>query len=107
MARLCYSNLNDMIFPLVPPNCQNTTGTRGTFTHHMYMWYYTVYSTALLHVVHDVVASLLGLQPFIYVGYHVHVIIDNICLYGTDGAVSICTNRLHCRPCLPHVAICS
>ena len=28
----------------------------------------------------------------------------NICLYDTDGAVSICTNWLHCRPCFPHVA---
>ena len=41
----------------------------------MYMWYYTVYSTALLHVVHDVLAGILGLQLFIYAGYYVHVII--------------------------------
>jgi len=55
--------------------CVSVIPTPGTFTHYMYMWYYTVYSTALLHVVHDVVAGILGLQPFIYVGYHVDVTI--------------------------------
>jgi len=60
---------------MLPASGQNTTGARGTFTHYMYMWYYSVYSTALLHVRHDVDAGILGLQHFIYVGYHVHAII--------------------------------
>jgi len=107
MARLCYSYLNEMIFPLVPKLPK----------HHWYQGYfYTLHActcTVVLHcILHCPTTCSTRRRCWYSSAATLHICklpctCHNVCLYDTDGAVSMCTNCLHCHPCFPHVAICS
>jgi len=77
MTRLCYSNSNEMIFPSNSETAK-TPLVPGVLLHTTCRCSTTVYTPLpyYVHVRHDVVAGILGLQLFIYVGYHVHGIIN-------------------------------